>query len=68
MDDIMRHLESVAARYREDDFRLFEDELGWEDWMEEFTEAEDGEPISEREAEAIHKIVRKAWENVHVPC
>lgn len=68
MDEIMRHLEAVATRYDEGDFQLFEAELGWEDWMEDFTEAEDGESITEREAEAIHKIVRKAWEKVHVPC
>ena len=68
MDEIMRHLESVAARYHENEFRLFEDELGWETWMEEFTLAEDGETISWREAETIHEIVRKAWEKVHSPC
>ena len=64
----MRRLEAIAARYTEDEFRRYEDELGWQSWMEEFTDAEDGEPCSERELEEIHKIVIKAWYNVHVPC
>lgn len=37
------------------------DNCGWMDWMEEFTEEEDGEPITEAENAAIDKIMNEAW-------
>ena len=40
---------------------LFLAELGWADWMEDYTEAEDGEPADEREIAVIDGISRAAF-------
>lgn len=54
-----------AKKYSENEYDLFVVELGWEDWMEEFTEAEDGECCSERECEIIEEILKQAWKQTH---
>lgn len=39
----------------------WKDGCGWMEWMEEFTEEEEGEPTTEAENEVIDKIMGEAW-------
>ena len=52
-------------RYNEDDFHLYVCEAGWESWMEEYTEAEDGEECTEREIKAIENEQAEMWNQAH---
>jgi len=45
--------------------QLYMAEAGWQEWMREYTEAEDGEPCSEEEIKQIEKIQKELWEDVH---
>jgi hypothetical protein len=45
-------------KYKESEFRLYLDETGWEDWMDEF--ASDEEP-TESEIKKIEKIQKDIW-------
>lgn len=55
----------VAARYNPEELQLFIDETGWEDWMNDYTEAEEGEPISDRECNEIDEILTKIFNEAH---
>ena len=44
--------------YKENQFKLYIDETGWEDWMNEI--ASDGEP-TELEIKKIEKIQKDIW-------
>lgn len=44
--------------YKENQFKLYLDETGWEDWMNEFVS--DGEP-TESEIKKIEKIQKDIW-------
>jgi len=56
----------LAARiYDEEEFELFKDELGWEDWMESWTDSEDGEVTTESENEKIDKYLAEVFEMAH---
>ena len=59
-----RQLVQLAESYqaRRESYSLFESEIGWQDWMSNFTDAKDGEPITEREAERINAVLRQAWQ------
>ena len=56
-----QELIEVARHYSPESFGLFEADCGWMPWMEDFTDAEDGEPASEREAENIRSILQGAF-------
>ena len=43
-------------------FDDFTTEAGWQPWKEEYTEAEDGDPITEEEGKNIEKEIRKVFE------
>lgn len=45
-------------KYKESEFRLYLDETGWEDWMDEFVS--DGEPTGSDFAK-IEKIQKDIW-------
>lgn len=55
----------VAKRYNEDELQRFQDELGWEDWMNEFTEAGDGEEFTEAEGLLIDSITEEIFRTAH---
>lgn len=55
----------VAARYAEDELQLFINEIGWEDWMNDYTEAEEGEPASDRECRIIDEILADIFNEAH---
>lgn len=59
-----RQLVQLAESYqtRRESYSCFEGELGWQEWMSNFTTAKDGEPITEGEAERINAVLRQAWQ------
>lgn len=64
-DTERERLLNVAKNYEEHELQLFIAETGWEDWMNEYTEAEDGEPISEWEAAEIDRILEGIFREAH---
>lgn len=65
MEKIIEKLRAIAAGYAADEYQRFEDELGWQPWMEDFTDAADGEVCTVGEIEAINQVLRRAWDEVH---
>lgn len=61
----MELLIESAKSYPSNEFGRFVDETGWQDWMDEFTTAKDGEFISVRECDAINAVLREAWQVTH---
>ena len=55
----------VASRYEDHDLELFQAELGWEDWMSEFTDSADGEEITETESREIDGITSEIFNIAH---
>lgn len=55
----------VAAGYKPEELQLFIDETGWEDWMNDYTEAEEGDPISDRDCSAIDEILTEIFNEAH---
>ena len=53
------------GRYTSEQFELYTAEAGWEEWMEEYTFAEDGEELSEEEIKEIERIQKDLWCEVH---
>lgn len=56
----------VAKHYADDELELFIAETGWENWMNEYTEAEDGEPINDSECEEINKLLEDIFNEAHM--
>ena len=52
-----------VKRYKDDEFYLFACEEGWQDWMQDFTEAKEEEAISERESKEIDEELKIIWDN-----
>tara|TARA_Y100001951_G_C11101749_1_gene162432 strand:- start:52 stop:282 length:231 start_codon:yes stop_codon:yes gene_type:complete len=52
-------------KYHPDDFKLYCCEAGWESWMEEYTEAKEGEGCTDVESVEIEKIQKELWEDCH---
>lgn len=51
--------ELKAGQY--EDLYTYQCDAGWQEWMQNFTEAEDGECISERESAEIEAIQERAF-------
>lgn len=66
MEKIIEKLRAIAAGYAADEYQRFEDELGWQPWMEAFTDAADGEVCTVGEIEAINQVLRRAWDDAHL--
>ena len=47
--------------YSRDEFNQFAAEYGWQDWMNDYTEAADGDPITEAESREIDKILEQGF-------
>lgn len=52
-------------KYSPDEFKLYVDEAGWESWMEDYTEAADGEEAHELEIKRIELEQMKMWFEAH---
>lgn len=61
-EKLKERLISEAKGYGKDEFTLFCAELGWEDWMNDYTEAPEDEPISESEIEEIDEILKDIFD------
>lgn len=62
---IIAELGLEAVKYNDNEYKRFEDEIGWQKWMNEYTDAKDGEECTEAEINEINKILKQAWDNVH---
>lgn len=51
----------ISCNYKEDDFNLFKAEYGWADWMNEHTDSDEGESITESESREIDKILEEGF-------
>lgn len=45
----------------EEEFETFKAEIGWLDWMNDFTDAADGEEATEEECKVIENVLEDAW-------
>ena len=54
-------LKDQFEKYGPNDWNLFKAEYGWADWMQDFTEAADGEEMSEWEGKEIEKAMAEVW-------
>ena len=57
-----------ASCYDIENFDLFYSEFDWEEWMEEYTEAEDGETITPDEETAIDMEIADIFMEAHGLC
>lgn len=64
-EEIKNKLFGMAMAYEESELQLFQDHLGWEDWMNEFSTAEDGEEITEAESKEIDSITEEIFNLAH---
>lgn len=48
-----------------DDLNEFIIEIGWEEWMNDFTDVEDYEIITEEDNEDIDEILKEVWNKAH---
>lgn len=62
-NEIVDQIKEEMKTYIEngDSFELFTAEYGFADWMNEFTTAADGEPMTESECEEIDQILLEIW-------
>lgn len=61
-DKVVERLQEQAKRYGESEKERFIDEVGWEDWMNDFTE--DSEDMTENELRVIDDILTQIFESV----
>jgi hypothetical protein len=59
-EEVMEKLIEVAKKYDADEMQLFIDELGWQDWMEDFAE---GEEPTEAEMNRIDCVLEDAFKH-----
>tara|TARA_Y100000004_G_C8704813_1_gene323278 strand:+ start:138 stop:341 length:204 start_codon:yes stop_codon:yes gene_type:complete len=64
-NEIREEIIKSMKKYNPDDFDLYCCEAGWESWMEEYTESEDGEVCTESELDEITEIQKELWEDAH---
>lgn len=64
-EETRNSLIAEAKKYGADEFELFTAELGWQDWMNAYTEAEEGEEITEKEASEIDKDLKAIFKEAH---
>ena len=64
-NEIRNKLIADAKKYGYDNYKLFESEIGWQDWMNEFTNAADGEEASESEITEINNELMEIFFEAH---
>lgn len=63
--ELREKLVAEAKNYEMDQLNLFIAEIGWQDWMNDYTDAADGEPITDREQQAIDRILTDIFNEAH---
>ena len=67
--ELREELNKRAAQFNTfEDFKKYQDEIGWEDWYDEYLESQDeaipdGEEITERACGLINEILKEVWNN-----
>jgi hypothetical protein len=51
----------INNHYSQDEFDLFKAEYGWEDWMNDYTDAEEDKELSETEIREIDAILEEGF-------
>lgn len=65
-DAYLEEIKEQMILYDEDDFKKYTADVGWEEWMDEFTDVVDeSELIPESDIKKIEKIQEEIWEEVH---
>lgn len=63
-EEVKARLIESAKNYSDDEYEIFNAELGYEDWMDDFVENPD-EELTEREVEKIDRILKQVWDLAH---
>lgn len=61
INKILKKILKKMKNYKESEYKLYQDETGWEDWMNEFVAHE--EP-TESEFSKIEKIQKDIWSRI----
>lgn len=64
-DEVSQGLLRTAKCYKDDELKLFQAELGWEEWMEELCENSTSEEISESDSLRIDEYTANIFERAH---
>ena len=65
MDETTKiQIKEQMKKYNENEFEQYLSDAGWQEWMKEYTEAEDGEEPTEAELNAIEEEQKRLWEEV----
>ena len=51
----------IEGGYSQEDFNIFKAEYGWADWMNDYTEAEECEELSEAEIREIDAVLEEGF-------
>ena len=60
-ESLISRMQDYACKYPDE----FRNAIGWEDWMNEYTTAEDGEEPSEAEIDRINAFIDECWVKAH---
>lgn len=63
--EVHEHLVNIAKKYKDNEFKLYIAEMGWEDWMNDYTEAKEDKECSEKELENIEAIQAECFNEAH---
>lgn len=66
--ELQNSITERAKSYTKNEYKLFEAEMGWEEWMEEFCtdeECEDGAFLSEKSTNRINKFLQECFDEAH---
>ena len=58
-------LVNEAKEYNDEDYELYVCEIGWDDWMNDFTEVPECDPLTEEESHEINEVLREIFEYAH---
>ena len=60
-EELISRMKDYVCKYPDE----FRNAIGWEDWMNEYTTAEDGEEPSEAEIDRINAFIDECWVKAH---
>lgn len=60
-ETVKSELINKACEYDDNDFITFCDEVGWDSWMNDFCETEEGSELTEVENNRINKVLEGIW-------
>lgn len=63
--EVETKIKAEMLKYESSEYDLYNAEAGWQDWMNEYTTAKDGEECSDKECNEICKVQRRLWKEAH---